>query len=86
MCIIGTQYQTPRQNLYAGQYGSYFVAGDGTYGCTKYGVTLFPSVTANCLGLTTLLGILTSRLENTVDVVAAGQLWHSINVRVLRVK
>ena len=75
MHIIGTRYQTPHQKEYAGQYGSYFAVGDGTYGCTKYGVTLFPWVNTDCLGYTILLGIAISRSDNTVDVVAAGRLF-----------
>ena len=75
MHIIGTRYQTSHQKEYAGQYRSYFAVGCGTYGCTKYGVTLFPWVTADCLGYNILLGIATSRSDNTLDVVAAGRLF-----------
>ena len=40
MHIVGTQYQTPYQILYASQYGSYFVVGERTDGCNQCGLTI----------------------------------------------
>ncbi len=48
--IIGTRFQSYRQKQYALQYGSYFALADGTYGTNKYGMTIFPWVTTDCLG------------------------------------
>ena len=75
MRLTGTRYQTPRQKHYARQYGSYFAIVDGTFGTNMYGMTLFPWVSSDCLGLTQLLGMSTGLSENTVDVVAAGELF-----------
>ena len=75
MRIKSTRHQTRRQKLYASQFGSYHCVGDGTFGTNKYGMTLFPWITPDSLGLSILIGSSTSRSENTVDVVASGHLF-----------
>ena len=75
MRIKSTRHQTRRQKFYASQFGSYHCVGDGTFGTNKYGMTLFPWITPDSLGLSILIGSSTSRSENTVDVVASGHLF-----------
>ena len=61
MRIKSTRHQTRRQKLYASQFGSYHCVGDGTFGTNKYGMTLFPWITPDSLGLSILIGSSTSR-------------------------
>jgi hypothetical protein len=73
--LVGTRFQTSRQVQYMDQYGSYFVEVDGTYSTNRYGLTLMPWVTADCLGITHIGGLSTSLSENTNDVLKSGHLF-----------
>ncbi len=73
--LQSTFYQTATQKEFALQYGSYYASGDGTFGTNKYGLTLFPWLAPDCLGLSQNLGTATSRSENSVDVSQSAELF-----------
>jgi len=73
--LEGTMFQTPRMKARAIQNGVYHVTIDGTFGCNRYGLICIPFMAPDCLGHMHCIGFITTRSENSEDVIAAGELF-----------
>jgi len=73
--LQGTMYQTPRMRARAEQYGVYHATLDGTFGTNKYGLVCMPFMAPDCLGRWHCIGFITTRSENSKDVIAAGEVF-----------